>query len=79
MVKIFFPFSLELKPNQFSGDDLFLFWNSHISGPKTHYFNGNDLFSLVFTYFWTEKGWHHEIQPRVPLSLATPLAKPHAL
>ena len=30
-------------------------------------------FFLVFTYFWTEKGWHHEIPPRVPPFLATPL------
>ena len=31
-------------------------------------------FFLVFTYFWTEKRWHHVIQPRVPRvppSLAT--------
>ena len=30
---------------------------------------------LVFTYFWTKKRRHHEILPRVPLSLATPLFK----
>ena len=31
------------------------------------------VFFLVVTYFWTEKGWHHEIPPRMPPSLATPL------
>ena len=30
-------------------------------------------FFLVFAYFWYEKGCHHEIPPRVPPFLATPL------
>ena len=29
------------------------------------------FFFLVFTYFWYEKGCHHEIPPRVPPFLAT--------
>ena len=73
-------FDTLLKTNQFSGEDLFFFfllWNSHISGPKTHDFDGNELFFwfLVFTYFWTEKGWHHEIPPWMPPFLATPLVE----
>ena len=56
---------------------LFLFARSLTSfGPKTHWFYGEGLVFLVFTYFWTEKGWHHVIPPRVPPSLATPLHLP---
>ena len=72
---IFFPSSFGPKSNQFSGEDLFFYclWTSHISGPKTHLIWRRWPFFLVFTYFWTEKEWHHEIPPRVPPSLATPL------
>ena len=52
----------------------FIFWFSHTFGPKTHLFCcSEDLFFLVFTYFWYEKGCHHEIPPRVPPFLATHL------
>ena len=51
-------------------------WSPSSFGLTTHWFLGEDLFIfffLVFTYFWYEKGCHHEIPPRVPPSLATPL------
>ena len=67
---------LDYKPIDFLGEDLFFFfffWSSHTFGPKTHLFCSEDLFFLVFTYFWCEKGCHHEIPSRVPPFLATPL------
>ena len=51
----------------------FFVWPSPAFGLKTHFFCGKDLF-LVFANFWTEKGCHRKITPRVPPSLATPLA-----
>ena len=72
---IFFPSSFELKTNQFSGEDLFFSFCFGI-----HIFLGRKpttltamTFFLVFTHFWTEKRWHHEIPPREPPFLATPL------
>ena len=55
VVKIFFPSSFELKTNQCSWEDLFLFWNSHICGPKTHYFDGNDLFFLFGLHLFLDR------------------------
>ena len=74
------PSSIGLKIHWFLGEDLlrffFCFWYSHTFGLKTHLFCSEDLFFLVFTYFWYEKGCHHEIPLRVPPFLATPLAVP---
>ena len=68
------PSSFRPKTHRLLGEDLFV-WSLHTFGLKTHSFCSEDLFNffLVCTYFWTEKGCHHEIPPSVPLSLATPL------
>ena len=67
---------LDRKPTDFAAKTFFflfyIFCSSHTFEPKTHLFCSEDLF-FVFTYFWTEKGRHHEIPLRVPPSLATPL------
>ena len=73
---IFFPSSFRPKTNQFSVEDLFLSFcfGLHIFlGRKPTNLTAMTCFCLVFTYFWTEKEWHHKIPPRVPPSLATPL------
>ena len=49
------------------------FWSSHTFGPKTHSFCSEELFFWSSPIFGTKKGCHHEISPRVPPSLATPL------
>ena len=76
----FFMFSPHLhlgrKPTDCSAKTFFFFfWSSHTFVLKTHSFCSEDLFLffLVCTYFWTKKGYHHEIPPSVPPSLATPL------
>ena len=42
----FFRLRLNRKPTNLAAKTFFffLFWNSHISGPKTHYFDGYDFF-----------------------------------
>ena len=68
-----FPSSFELKTNRCSGEDLcFCFGIRIFLGRKLAILTAI-IFFLVFTYFWTEKGWPNEIPPRVPPSLATPL------
>ena len=66
----FFSFETE---NPLIGRQRPFFWSLHTFGLKTNSFCSGDLFFLVFTYILADKGCHHEIPPRVPPFLATPL------
>ena len=80
VVKIFFPSSFELKTNQFSGEDLFFSFcfGIHIFLDRKSTTLTAITFSFFFVFFGLylfldRKGVHHEIPPRVPPFLATPL------
>ena len=59
-MKIFFPTSFGPKTNHYSGEDLLFCFGLHIFlGLKPTNLTAMTFF-FAFTYFWTEKGWHHE-------------------
>ena len=60
--------------NPLIGRQRTLFFLGHhiLSDWKPTRFAENTFFFLVFSYILADKGWHHEIPPRVPPFLATP-------
>ena len=71
----FFRPHLNWKPTSLAAKTFFSFcFEIHIFlDQKPSTLTAITFFFLVFTYFWTKKGWHHEIPPRMPPFLATPL------
>ena len=72
---ICFFYSFETK-NPLIGRKTFFYGHHILLDWKLTRFIMKTFFFLVFSYILADKGWHHEIPPRVPPFLATPLHKP---